>query len=624
MRQLGSTTKLLVKLIAIAFSAFYFYTAGFGIISSETHLGVYLLVTFLLALILYPASKRWPQSKLLYALDAILVVLACASVIYWMVEYKEYAALRAGWTNQWDLIFGLIAIVISLEVTRRTMGNVLPTIGLVMLGLTYFGPYLPGIFRHGGIRLSSMVEYFYYTSGIFGTIVSTFATYIVPFLIFGSFLKASGAGDFFIELASSLTGHVAGGPALIAVGGSAVFGSISGSGVANVVATGTFTIPMMKKVGYTPEFAGAVEAAASSGGQLLPPIMGAAAFILATLTEQPYSTIVLISFTPALIYYYCLALMVYFRARRRGLSGLSRAELPVFSQVMKKGWYYIFTIVTVVIVIALGYSAAATAFWGSAFVVVCSMFRKDTRFTFKKFLAALEDAGRSSLSVGATAGTLGIVMASLTLSGLGVKLSSLILSVGQGNLFLTVVLTALIATIIGMGLPTTASYIIMSILAAPSLIQLGVNHVYAHMVCMWFSVISNITPPVCVAAFAAASISGGNPMKTGFQAVPLGIYMYLLPFLFIYRPQVFVYGHPFLSSLEIVVTLMIATVAFAAGFQGWLFRNLRAWERVVYFVAAPFMIHTGLLTDLIGAVVILVMTLYVFTSSKQVGRAVAA
>lgn len=624
MRQLGSTTKLLVKLIAIAFSAFYFYTAGFGIISSETHLGVYLLVTFLLAMLLYPASKRWPQSKPLYALDAILVVLACSSVIYWMVEYKEYAALRAGWTNQWDLVFGLIAIVISLEVTRRAMGNVLPIIGLVMLGLTYFGPYLPGIFRHGGIRLSSMVEYFYYTSGIFGTIVSTFATYIVPFLIFGSFLKASGAGDFFIELASSLTGHVPGGPALIAVGGSAIFGTISGSGVANVVATGTFTIPMMKKVGYTPEFAGAVEAAASSGGQLLPPIMGAAAFILATFTEQPYSTIALISFAPALIYYYSLALMVYLRARRRGLSGLSRAELPVFSQVMKKGWYYIFTIVTVVIVIAMGYSAAATAFWGSLFVVVCSMFRKDTRFTFKKFLAALEDAGRSSLSVGTTAGTLGIVMASLTLSGLGVKFSSLILSIGQGNLFLTLVLTALIATIIGMGLPTTASYIIMSILAAPSLIQLGVNPVYAHMACMWFSVISNITPPVCVAAFAAASISGGDPMKTGFHAVPLGIYMYVLPFLFIYRPQVFVYGQPLVSSVEILVTLIVATVAFAAGFQGWLFRNLRVWERAVYFAAIPFMLHTGWLTDLIGAVVILVMTLYVFTSSKQVGRAVAA
>jgi TRAP transporter 4TM/12TM fusion protein len=623
-RELNPIFKTIVTIIAIGFSAFYFYTAGFGILSSETHRGIYLLVTFLLSLLLYPASKKYPHSKVLYVVDALLVVMACSTVLYWMLQYKEYAAYRAGWTNQWDLIFGLIILIVSLEVTRRVMGNVLPIIALVMLGLTYFGPYLPGIFRHGGIRLSSMIEYYYYTDGIFGTIVNTFATYIVPFLIFGAFLNNSGGGDFFMDLSSSLTGHIAGGPALIAVVSSAIFGSISGSGVANVVATGTFTIPMMKKVGYKPEFAGAVEAAASSGGQLLPPVMGAAAFVLATLTQQPYSTVALISFTPAILYYIALGFMVYFQAKRSGLQGLRREELPKFSDVMRKGWYYLFTIVVVVVVISLGYSAPATAFWGSVFVVLCSMLRKDTRFTFKKLIATLKEAGTSALSVGATAGTLGIIMASLTLSGLGVKFSSLILSVGQGNLFLTIILVAFIATIIGMGLPTTASYIIMSILAAPSLIQLGIQPLPAHMVCLWFAVISNITPPVCVAAFAGASIAGGHPMKTGLNAVPLGLFMYILPFFFVYEPAIFVYGQEIAVSVKIVASLLVSICCFAAGFQGWLFRNLRVWERAIFFMAAPLLVHAGFYSDLLGYLLVVVMAVYTYRTAKQANKRMIA
>lgn len=606
-----------VNIIAIGFSAFYFYTAGFGILSSETHRGIYLLVTLLLSLLLYPASKKYPKSKVLYVVDAIFVAMACSSVLYWMLQYKEYAIYRAGWTNQWDLIFGLLVMLVSLEVTRRVMGNVLPIIALIMLGLTYFGPYLPGIFRHGGIRLSTMVEYYYYTDGIFGTIVNTFATYIVPFLIFGAFLNNTGGGDFFMDLSTSLTGHIAGGPALIAVVSSAIFGTISGSGVANVVATGTFTIPMMKKIGYKPEFAGAVEAAASSGGQLLPPVMGAAAFVLATLTQKPYSTIALISFAPAILYYVSLGFMVYFQARRSGLRGLSREELPKFGDVMKKGWYYLFTIVVVVIVIAMGYSAPRTAFWGSVFVVLCSMLRKETRFTFDKLLKTLKEAGTSALSVGATAGTLGIIMASLTLSGLGVKFSSLILSVGQGNLFLTLILVAFIATIIGMGLPTTASYIILSILAAPSLIQLGIDPVPAHMVCLWFAVISNITPPVCVAAFAGASIAGAHPMKTGLNAVPLGLFMYILPFFFVYEPAIFVYGQDPAVSIKIIASLLISIICFAAGFQGWLFRNLRTWERAVFFLASPLLVDPGFFTDIIGYIVVVAMAVYTFKTAKQ-------
>ncbi len=261
-------------------------------------------------------------------LDGIILVLSVVTICYWIAQYPEYAAKRVGLPSQWDIAFGLILIVISLEITRRAMGNTLMILGLVLLLQTYFGPYLPGIFLHKGISLSRIVEFNYFIDGMFGTIVTVYATYVMPFLIFGAFLQRSGGGDFFIDLASSIAGHIPGGPALIAVMGSAVFGSISGSPVANVVATGAFTIPMMKRVGYTAEFAGAVEAAASTGGAFLPPIMGAAAFLLATLTETPYSQIMIMALLPALLYYLSIGFMVYFRARRRDLKGLERKDLP--------------------------------------------------------------------------------------------------------------------------------------------------------------------------------------------------------------------------------------------------------------------------------------------------------
>ena len=602
MRPESAVLKLPITIIASLFGLFYFYTSGFGVLSSQSNTGLFMLFTFMLCFLLYPASQKHPGNKPLMALDALLFVLSIASVLYWVFQYPTYAARRVGIPNNYDIAFGIVMIILSLEVTRRAMGNTLMILGFLMLAQVYLGPWLPGIFQHGGISISRLVEYNYFIDGMFGTITTVYATYVMPFLLFGAFLQTSGAGDFFIDLASSVAGRVPGGPALVAVIGSAIFGSISGSPVANVVATGTFTIPMMKRVGYTKEFSGAVEAAASTGGSFLPPVMGAAAFVLATITETPYGTVMIMAVLPALLYYLSVGIQVYFQARRSGLKGLEAHEVPKARDVLKRGWYFLMSIIAVGVLIAGGYSPPVIAFGGSVFVIICSILfgTKKEKFTVRKFVDSLESAGRSSLIVGSTAGTLGLVMAGMTLTGLGLKFSSVLVAVAGSNLFLMILMVMLIATIIGMGTTITASYIILSILAAPSLIMAGVAPINAHLLCFWLSMSSNLTPPVCVAAFAAASISGGNPMKTGFQSFLLGIFMYLMPFAFVYVPQILIVGYNFGAIAEVVLSYGFATVALAAAVQGWLMRRLDVFQRVICFAGCVLLATPDLVTDLIG------------------------
>jgi TRAP transporter 4TM/12TM fusion protein len=614
-----------VTIIAALFGLYYFITSGFGIMSSEAHRGLYMLFTFMLCFLMYPASQKKPNSKLLYGLDALLLLLSAAAILYWTFQYPTYAARRVGLPNNLDILFGAVMILLSLEVTRRTMGYTLTILGAVMLAQVYFGPILPGIFQHGGVSFSRLVEYNYFIDGIFGTIVAVYATYVMPFLIFGAFLQTSGAGDFFIDLASSVAGKVPGGPALISVIGSAIFGSISGSPVANVVATGTFTIPMMKKVGYSKEFSGAVEAAASTGGSFLPPVMGAAAFVLATITETPYGTIMIMAVLPAILYYLSIGLQVYFQARKTGLKGLEASEVPSTRAVLKRGGYFALTIVGVGLLIALGYSPSVIAFGGSVFVVVCNILfgAPQDKLTPRKFIQSLETAGTSSLVVGSTAGTLGLVMAGMTMTGLGLKFSSVLVSVAGNNLFLMILMVILIATIIGMGTTITASYIILSILAAPSLIMAGVAPVNAHLLCFWLSMSSNLTPPVCVAAFAASSISGGNPMKTGLHSFMLGIFMYLMPFAFVYVPQILIVGYGFFEIAEVVLSYAFATVALAATVQGWLLRKLHVSLSVLTLVATILLAAPELVTDLIGLAIFLLVLGYSFWKRGQERRVAA-
>lgn len=607
MRDLDKRMRCIALTVAVLFGLYFLYTSGFGVFTTESHRGLYLLGTFILCILYYPACKRAPYNKFLYSFDAVILALGSAAILYWVTEYAEYAANRVGLPTEQDIFWGAVMIVVSLEVTRRVLGNILVILGALFVVQLYLGPYLGDLLGHKGLTVTRIIEYNYLTmEGIFGTVVGVFATYVMPFLIFGAFLEKSGGGDFFIDLAKSVAGHIPGGPALIAVLSSAVFGSISGSPIANVVATGSFTIPMMKKVGYKPEFAGAVEAAASTGGQFLPPIMGAGAFILASMTQTPYGKVCMMALVPALLYYLSLTTMVYFRAKRRGLEGLKREELPRFSEVIRKGWYYIFVLVVAIVVIVMGYAPEAVAFWATIFVIACSMFRQETRFTLEKFADAFDAAAKSSLTVGSTAATLGLIMGGITLAGLGVKFSKMLIMLSGGDLLLNIFMILLVALVIGMGLPTTASYIVMAILAAPSLITLGVPTVQAHLLVFWLAMTSNVTPPVCVTAFAAASIAEAHPMKTGFFACGLAALLYIMPFTFVYRPELMLIGEPLQIAYDICL-YVIAVIALAGAIQGWLLQNLAAVERGMYSIAAILMMWPDTVADTIGLVFFLAL-----------------
>jgi TRAP transporter 4TM/12TM fusion protein len=621
MRELNKTLGTIATIVGVVFASLYFYTSGLGVFSTESHRGLYLFFIFILCILYYPANKKKPYSKPLYIYDAVMLVLGCSAILYWVTQYTEYARLRVGMPNNMDIFWGIVMIVVSLEVTRRVMGYILVVLGSLFVAQLYFGPYLGGIFGHKGLTIKRIIEYNFMTmEGVFGTVVGVFATYVMPFLIFSAFMEKSGAGDFLMDMAKSVAGHIPGGPALIAVIGSGIFGSISGSPVANVVGTGTFTIPMMKKVGYEPEFAGAVEAAASTGGQFMPPIMGAGAFILAAMTQTPYAKVVIMAIVPALLYYLSLGLMVYFRAKRRGFEGLAREELPRFGEVMKQGWYYIFVLVIAVVVIAAGYRAEAVAFWATIFVLVCSTFKKETRFTAKKLAETLDSAAKSALTVGSTAATLGLIMGGITLAGLGVKFSKMLLVLSGGNLVLNIFLILLISLVIGMGLPTTASYIVMAILAAPSLIMMDVPPVQAHLLVFWLAMSSNVTPPVCVTAFAAASIAKANPMKTGYTACGLAVLLYVMPFSFVYRPELMMIGE--VSAIVYSVFLYTCMViAISSGLQGWLMESLSSIERLLYIVAAVLMLLPHSILDASGLALFVVLVIRQYFKSKKAATA---
>ena len=592
--------KWIIAVLSVVFSCFYLYTSGFGIFSTESNLAVYLFCTDVLCILVYPAWKKKPDSKILAVYDVICIILVTVSITYWLIQFPIYAAKRAGMANTTDLVMAVILILVSLEVTRRTLGKVLLFIGAFMLIQPYFGPYLPGILAHKGISMRQLLSFNYFTDGIFGTVTSTFAVYVMPFLIFGAFLQHSGGGEFFIRFATSIAGRLAGGPALVSIWGSAIFGSITGSPVANVVTVGTFTIPMMKRVGYSADFAGAVEAAAGVGAAFLPPIMGAGAFILATNTNTPYGQVALMALVPALLYYISLTSMLYARARRLGLLGIPVSELPNVWDTLKKGWYYVLVLVIIMIALVLGYSVPKTAFFAIVFVFVCSMFRKETRFTVKKFIDTMADAARGSLMVGATAGTIGIIMAGISLTGLGVKFSSLILGLSEGNLFITLLLVTFIAIIVGLGLTITAAYIMLAILAAPALISLGVAPVVAHLACFWLSLTSNLTPPVAIAAITAAGIAKGKPMMTSVHSCILGIFLYVMPFAMVYAPQLLILGSPPLAAIEMIGSYLILTVALAAAVQGWLVRSLNVFGRILCFGAVACLGTPSFYTDIVG------------------------
>ncbi len=601
-RTLTGPFALAFSLTAAGFSLWYLYTSGFGLVSTETNRGLYLMLTSVLVFLLFPARRGSPRHRP-SVVDLLLAALTVVSIGYWIDQYAAYAMFRVSSPNEWDLAMAVIAIALMLETSRRVLGWVMVAIALVFIAQLYFGPYLPGRLSHPGMSVERILEFTYSTQqALFGVIAATFATFVFPFMIFGAFLERSGAGSFFMDLGTALTGRWRGGPAQIAILTSALFGSISGSSVANVVVTGAFTIPLMKRIGFRPHDAGAIEAISSTGGQIMPPVMGAGVFILATLTQTSYLSIALMNVIPALIFFVFLMCMVDLEALRGGLKGLPPEETPRLGEVLRRGGHFFIPLVVVIGLLFLGYSPDFGAFWGTISALVLSWRRRETRMGPTAVVQALIGGARSNASAGAAIGTLGIIIGGIVLAGLGLKFSAVLVNLSGGNLLACLFLVTLISIIIGKGSSTTGSYIILSVVAAPALINLGVPAVPAHLAVFYAACLSNITPPVCVSAFAAAAIAGADPMRTGFAALKYGTTLAIMPFTFAYVPEILLQG----SAGEIAyvtATYLLGNVALAMGLQGAEFIHgpIAPWRRALFFAAAFFlMFPTMLVLDALG------------------------
>ncbi|MHB8772080.1 MAG: TRAP transporter permease [Syntrophales bacterium] len=611
---LGANTNLAVTVVCALFSGFYLYTSSFGLVSTESHLGIYFMVSISLSLIIF---RPTPGAARVNLLDLVMVLFIIGALIYWMYQY-EFLLDQLGWEPPLiNTLLGAGVILISLEAARRTTGLIIPAVCVTFLAYAYVGPYLPGILRHDGFPLWRIIEYnFITTEGMLGSITNIFASYIFVFVIFAAFLERSGLGQLFMDTALAVTGRMTGGPGLAACFSSALMGMVSGSPVANVVTTGAFTIPLMKRIGYKPEFAGAVEAAASTGGQYMPPIMGAAAFMLAEFTETPYIEVVKISILPAILYFLAVGSMVYLEARKTKLVGLPRNELPKIGAVLKRSYQFL-PIPVIIVLMLQGYSPFFSAVWAIITTVILSWFRKETRMGPKEIFDALAGGAKASLSVGSLVGALGVIMGTCLLTGLPARLSELITVLSGGILPLVVVMIIITGYIIGMGLPATPAYVILALFGVPALAKLGVPALTAHLIVFWVAVGSVLTPPVALASMAAASIADSEPYETGFHAVKLGSWLFLMPFLFLYTPILF--NGTTAEIIRCVITALCALIAWAAALEGYLMVKTRTWERILLLVAALGLLHAGVITDIIG---VALMAL-VFTSQFRLQKRMA-
>lgn len=575
-RELWGPWKKVAYALGIFCSLFHLWvnTIGVmpGIYRNAVHFGFIMTLTFLF----FPMSKKDPRRG--FRLDLLLALLACAAALYILLFEEELHLERGSVPILRDYIFAALAIVILLAGTQRAAGWIIPVLSMVFLAYALFlGKLIPGLFHHRGINLGRLLYRMYLTDeGMFGIVCTVSATYVYLFILFGAFLLKSGAGDFIIKLAQALTGRRIGGPAKMAVVASGFMGSVSGSAVANTVATGSFTIPLMKRMGYRPAFAGAVEAAASTGGQLMPPIMGAGAFIMAQWTGIPYLKIIAVSVIPAIMYFLSVGFFVHIEALKLGIRPLSKEEIPELKRVMKEGANFLIPVALLVILLIKGFTPTYAACMGIGSIVVMSWFRKETRMGPKEILDALYVGARNSISTAAILICTGIVIGIVGITAVGVKFSGMVVDLSGGHLFWAIVLVMLASLVLGMGLPVTASYIFLAVLAAPALKQLGVSLLAAHMIIFWYSQDANVTPPVCLAAYSAAGIAGSKPMQTGFLAWKLAKGLYIIPFLFAYTPLLF--EGPTLQVLTTAVSATFGLFAFTVLTEGFFLRKLRPWE----------------------------------------------
>ena len=590
----------IIAYLCIAFSLFQLYTGLMGTFDAMIQRAVHLSFGIVLVYLLCPTKRSWVKGGNVHIVDLMMALLALIPPMYILLNYQQLI-LRAGTVTPADVVIGTLGIVMVIEAARRIVGLPIVIVVLGFIAYGFLGPYMPGPLAHRGLNLDQMVSHLFFTTeGVFGIPMGVSSTFIFLFILFGAYLEKTGLGKFFIDIANAIAGWASGGPAKVAVLSSALEGTISGSSVANVVGSGAFTIPMMKKLGYKKDFAGAVEAAASTGGQIMPPIMGAAAFLMAEFVGIPYMEVVKAAVVPAILYFLGVFLGVHFEAKKNDLKGTPRSMLPSYAKIMKEEGHLAIPLIAIIGLLSSGYTPMKAALAGIVISIATAMLRANTRMTFRDIVDGLVKGARGALGVLIACASAGIIIGVVTKTGVGLKLASALVDISAGNFLLLLFCTMITSLILGMGVPTTANYVITSTIAAPALISLGVPILAAHMFVFYFGIIADITPPVALAAFAGAAISGGNPIKTGINASKLGIAAFIIPYMFVISPAMLGIDATFIDVLQTTCTAIIGMVGISAAMIGQFYTRAKWYERIILFAGGLCLIDPAVYTDLIG------------------------
>ena len=609
--------KKIIAAIAITFSVFQLYTAIFGVLDAQLQRAIHLGFGLALAYLLYPFRRAWTRDHYFHPIDIVFAVLGAATPAYLVIQYRELIT-RAGTVSPVDTVVGGLGILLVIEATRRVVGLPMVTVVLVFIAYAFLGPYMPGVLAHRGLTPEQLIGHLYFTTeGIFGIPLGVSSTFIFLFILFGAYLESTGLGKFFIDLANAVAGWASGGPAKVAVLSSGLMGTVSGSSVANVVGTGSLTIPMMKKLGYNANFAGAVEAAASTGGQLMPPVMGAAAFLMAEFVGVPYIDVVKAAAIPALLYFTGVWLGVHFEAKRKKLKGIPRAELPNPLTLLKERGHLAIPLVVIVYLLVSGYTPMRAALVAIFLSILCAMLRKSTRMKPIEIVYGLERGAKGVLGVLVACASAGIIIGVVTKTGIGLRLASGLIDLAGGMLLPAMFFTMITAIVLGMGVPTTANYVITSTIAAPALEQMGVPVLAAHMFVFYFGIIADVTPPVALAAYAGAGISGGNALKTGVHASKLAIAAFIIPYVFVLSPVLLMVDATPLALVSVTLSALLGMIAISSALCGFLADHCRPYERILLIIAGLLMIKPGGITDLVGLVLFVVILVMQYRRAKE-------
>lgn len=603
---------ILALCIASALCIFQMFSASYGtwssFVLSAVHWG---------AIGTYIILRHPTKIKFVGRFFDWLMIFATVYVCCYQIQMQERLVMSAGFYTTLDVVVGIISLLLVLEIGRRSVGNILPVICIGFLLYCYFGHYVPGLLKTARFTIKRISVFIYTSSdGLFGQTIYVSAKYIFLFILFGSVLELTGAGRWFVDLAYAICGKARGGPAQAAIYSSMLMGTINGSGAANVVTTGTFTIPLMKKIGMKPSVAGAVEAVASSGGQIMPPVMGAVAFLMAEMTGIEYANIALAALVPAILYYATLSFSVYFIARRDNIPAADASEIQPVWKVLKEGWLYAVPLVVLVLLITKGFSVQMSAFYSIWVTLAVGFIMNRRNMTVKNILAAFEGTVSSIAPVAAACILAGIIMGSMSLTGFGLKISSLIEALSGGNLLFTLLLAMVASLLLGMGLPTSAAYMVLAIMVAPAMINMGVSKMAAHLFLLYFGALSTITPPVALSVFAACGISGAGVWETGWDAIKLASAGFVIPFIFAFDNALLLMGSPVLIVIA-VVTGFLGCIVLSMGLTGWMIRVLNPIVRILLLVAGIMLIISDVLISSIGLGLAALVIGYLFLQNKK-------